>query len=245
MKFKKEDVGLYFALGLVGAGMGLLVGAFIASRRGGSMPRYIPEDYQEKQIEKPAPKIPRVKKRVKKGKHIPDAALNAFIERYRPSTIQIELVKNGLLTLETLEDTLVREKLAEQKEPYDYNGPYLDDDKPELSNLIKLPEEEEVVDGRYQILRKPPKRKSPKNMRVIYFDQEDVSFYTMTRQKQPVPIGSIDEFVTEETWEVMLPYMLSGFAPLYVSDLKNAKYYRFEIVPEDTEDSSEDDVNQV
>jgi hypothetical protein len=32
--------------------------------------------------------------------------------------------------------------------------------------------------------------------------------------------------------------MLSGFAPLFVSDLTNAKYYRFEIVPEDVEESS-------
>ena len=33
MIFKKEDLGLYFALGLTGAGIGLLVGAFVASKQ--------------------------------------------------------------------------------------------------------------------------------------------------------------------------------------------------------------------
>lgn len=264
MKIKKEDIGLYFALGLVGAGVGLLVGAYIASKRGGSIPSYIPEGtvydkekgrfvideewgeaVVEKRLEKMAEKtdrkIPRKKKRVKKGQKKSDPELEAFIKEFEPSAIQIELVKNGLTTLEELEETILQEKLAEEKEPYNYNGPYLEDDKPDLSDLAKLPEDEETVDDRYVILRQPPKRKSPKNMRVIYFDSGDGSFYTMTRKKQPVPIGSITEFISEETWEVMLPYMLSGFAPLFVNDLTNAKYYRFEIVPEDLEESSEDD----
>lgn len=252
MKIKREDIGLYFALGLVGAGMGLLVGAYIASKRGGSMPRYIPENYQkewgesaventlEKMAEKPVRKIPRKKKLVKKGKNDIDPELVRFIREFNPSTIQIEMVKSGLLTIDELQETMIQEAIAKEKKPYNYNGPYLDDEKPELSELTKLPEDEDIVDDRYKILMGPPKRKSPKNMRVVYFDQGDNVFYTMTRKKQPVPVGSINEFISEETWEVMLPYMLSGFAPLFVSDLSNAKYYRFEIIPEDAEEFSEE-----
>lgn len=239
MKFKKEDIGLYFALGLVGAGVGLLVGAFIASRREGPIPVGVLDSVQDWHKEEVGKKPPE-KKLVKKSKKESTPELDAFIEKYQPTAIQIEMVKNGLFDLESLEKTLIQEELAKQKEPYNYNGPYLDDDKPDLSDLADLPEDEEIVDDRYKILQKPPKKKSTKNMRVIYFDQGDNSFYTMTRQKQPVPVGSINEFVSEETWEVMLPYMLSGFAPLYVNDLTNAKYYRFELVPEDMEDPSED-----
>ena len=247
MKFKKEDVGLYFTLGLVGAGVGLLVGAFIASKRGGPTTVYIPEEEEygkeNSAMDDFTPKIPRKKKRVKKLKFEPNPELDAFIEEYQPSAIQIEMVKKGLLTLESLENTLIKEELANQKEPYNYNGPYLNDEKPELRDLIALPEDEEVINDRYQILRKPPKRKSPKNMRVIYFDEEDKTLYTMTRQKQPVPIGSINEFISEEAWEVLLPYMLMGFVPLFVNDLQTAKYYRFEIVPGGEEELSEDNAS--
>ncbi len=251
MKFKKEDVGLYFALGLVGAGMGLLVGAFIASRRGGPtvVNNYIPrgevpdEEWNEEEKEhavKIARNFSRKKKSRKKAQIITSEELAVFIAEYEPTIIQIEMVKSGILTLDELERTLILEKAANEIEPYNYNEPYLED-KPELSDLAKLPEDEDVVDDRYKILTSPPKRKSPKNMRVVYFDQENAGFYTMTRQKQPVPLGSINEFISEETWEVMLPYMLSGFAPLFVSDLTNAKYYRFELVSEDEEEFLDDE----
>ncbi len=252
MKFKKEDIGLYFALGLVGAGVGLLMGAFIASRRRDSSTyniiNYIPELDEE-----PSLKIPRKENRVEKAakkherarqaaKKVDSPELKGFIVEYQPSAIQIEMIRSGLLTIDALRETMIQEEFAKQKAPYNYNSPYLDvDDKPELSELAKLPEDEAVVDDRYEILQKPPKRKSPKNMRTVFFDQEDDTFYTMTRQGSPIPVGTINEFISEETWEVMLPYMLSGFAPLFVNDLKNAKYYRFEIVPEDLEELSEDD----
>lgn len=265
MKFKKEDVGLYFALGLVGAGVGLLIGAYIASRRGRATTvvnnLYIPEGmtYDEKkdifvlEEEEPiAQKFPRKKNRVEKAqedherarqeaKKVDSPQLKGFIVEYRPSSIQIEMVRSGVITLDELRETMLQEELAEAKEPYNYNGPYHEDDKPELSELAKLPEDEEIIDDRYEILQKPPKRKSKKNVRTIFFDQEDGTFYTLTRQGAPVPIAQIDEFISEETWEILLPYMLSGFDPLFVNDLSNAKYYKFELIPEDTEASSEDD----
>jgi hypothetical protein len=260
MKIKKEDLGLYFALGLVGAGMGLLVGAFVASRRqGGPVPILDRADAwsktleDEKESDKVARKFSRKEKSVKKAGKIDipklkrqselfkKQQLEEFIVKYEPSAIQIEMVKNDLVTLEELEDMMMKEELAKHKEPYDYTEPYLENDKPELSELSKLPEEEDVIDDRYQILQESPKHKSPKNMRVVYFDGEDGSFHTMTRQKRPVPITSIKEFITEETWEVMLPYMISGFAPLFVNDLQTAKWYRFELIPEDVEEFSEDD----
>jgi hypothetical protein len=259
MKIKKEDFGLYFALGLVGAGMGLLVGAYVASRRQrGPLLSYLSEDVEEwdeeaeKAADKTLQKISRKKNRVKKGqikaRPFSDVVtldeLDAFTRKYNPTAIQIEMVKSGVVTLDELEDMMMKEELAKHKAPYDYTQPYLDEDeKPELSDLSKLPEEEGVIDDRYQILQEPPKNKHKKSLRVVYFDAEDGKFHTITRQKRPVPVASIKEFITEETWEVLLPYMVSGFAPLFVDDLKTAKWYRFELVPEDLEDSSEDDAS--
>ena len=88
MKFKREDIGLYFALGLVGAGAGLLVGAFVASKLMGPEPIYIPEmedDYEE-YLKKIEPKISRVKKSEEKEEEWPE--LEEFIVEYEPNSVQ-------------------------------------------------------------------------------------------------------------------------------------------------------------
>lgn len=242
MKFQRSDLGLYFASSLVGAGVGLLVGSFIASRLAAPEPPFIPEEEDEGWDEEywQAPeKIPGVKKSRKKTTKIKvsdDPELAAFIAEWEPSTIQIEMVKKGLVTLEDLQQTLAEERLAEEKEPYSYNLRYYDD-KPDLADLVKLPEDEELVDDRYQILRDPPKNKDPKALRVVYWDMQDDGFYTLSRKKQPVPTD-IRTMISDETWEVMLPYLHGGYTTLYVDDLETTRFYRFEVVPDDMEDSS-------
>lgn len=238
MKIKREDLGLYFALGLTGAGIGLLIGAFIASRRG---PHFQEEDWDEG-VDISVQKIPPKKFSAKKVKNKIDPDLEAFIEEYEPTAIQIEMVKKGLTTLDDLKETLIKEEVAKRRKPYNYSAQYFEEgDKPELADLTKLPEEEDIIDDRYMIMQDPPKEKSAKNMRVVYYDMEDGRFYTMTRRKQPIAATSVEEFISKEAWETMLPYMVAGFAPLYVDDLNTAKFYRFEIVPEDLEEFSEDD----
>jgi hypothetical protein len=243
LKFKREDLGLYFALGLVGAGTGLLVGAFIASRRGGLVPVNIPP--MEPAMEVTVKKIPRKKFSEKKGKKELTPEMKAFIDKYEPTKIQIEMVKNGYLTLESLEETMIKEELAKHKPPVGYYKRYLEDEeKPDLEELALLPDDLEMVDDRYKILEGPHPGKPVKSLRVVYFDPEDESFFTMTRRKDLIPADSVEEFISEETWDVMLPYMLSGFAPLYVDDMQTARHYRFELVPEESEESSENDDTQ-
>lgn len=241
MKFRREDIGLYFTLGLVGAGVGLLVGAFIASRREG--PVLTEDDILppiDPEIEVTVKKIPRKKFSKKKGKEELSEELKDFIEKYEPTKIQIEMVKNGYLTLDDLEDTMIKEELAKHKPPVGYHQTYsYEDDKPDLEELAQLPDDLEVIDDRYKILE-AMSDKPAKSLRVVYFDQKEGDFYTMTRKKDMIPVD-LEEFITENTWDTMLPFMLSGFAPLYVDDLETARHYRFELVPEEREDSSEED----
>jgi len=250
MKFKRSDLGLYFASTLVGAGVGLLMGAFIASRQTRSF--YVPgkieeweavsdpvaqrfqvdnvEEYLDEQAEKNA----RVKKPRKTSTKITvqdDPKLAAFIAEWEPSTIQIEMVKKGLVTLEALEEVLIKEAAAKKSEPYNYRGPYYDD-KPELVDISKLPEEEKIVDDRYQILRDLPTDRDIKKVRIIYWDPEDNDFYCLSRSKQPVPTD-LRGLISDETWEIMLPYFDKGYNTLYVDDKETNRFYRFDVIPDD------------
>jgi hypothetical protein len=257
MKFNKSDLGLYFASSLVGGGVGLLLGALIASLMAGPEPVLIldEEEYDpvqrrfglgEEAIEAEAEKIARVKKPRKTTTKITgrdDPELAAFIAEWEPSTIQIELVYKGLVTMEDLKELLIKERLAKEAEPYNYNKVYYEaefGEKPELADLARLPEEEPVVDDRYQILRDPPANKDPKALRIIYWDAEDDSFYTLTRKKQPVPTD-LRGVISDETWTVMVPYFDKGYDTLYVDDLESNRFYRFIVVPDDLEDSLGDD----
>ena len=259
MKFKKSDLGLYFASSLVGAGAGLLTGAFIASRLTG--PAFIVPDEEtwDEQVTRlqalgdpvenrygPSEKIAgekkpeKIRKTTVKIKIQDDPELAAFIAEWEPSTIQIEMVKKGLVTLSALEELMIKEGLAKNSQPYNYSGAYFDEEKPELADLAKLPEEEEVIDDRYQILRDPPTEKDAKSKRIIYWDPEDDSFYTLTRKKQPVPTD-LRGTISDETWIIMVPYFDKGYSTLYVDDLETSRFYQFIVVPDDMEASSDND----
>ncbi len=264
MKFKKSDLGLYFASSLVGAGVGLLVGALVASRLAGPGPIYLPDEEKytrssaeisfrrarprkndkfEQQVVDAAEKFPREKKPRKKSIKIQaqdDPELAEFIAEWEPSTIQIEMVHTGLITLGDLQEVLIEEALAKEAEPYNYSARYLDHDKPELAEIAKLPEEEEVVDDRYQILREPPANKDGIPVRDIYWDPEDDTFYMLSRNKTPVPTD-LRGVISLDTWDVMVPYFDKGYDALYVDDLKTSKFYRFVAVDWESEESQTND----
>lgn len=253
MKFKKEDMGLYFALGLVGAGMGLLIGALLAARLTGSKIIYIPEEdvvdgeFEDEIVEKihSAPKIARVKKSGKQSlteeQAIFDSLLAAFIVEFQPSAIQIEMVKNNLLTMDELKEVLMKEELANQLKNYNYNTVYREtDDKPDLEDLAQLPDEIEIIDDRWQLSSEQTGEKSKQNLRRVVYDSEDDAFFTLSRRDHPIPVGSINDFIPTEVWDVVAPYLLSGMGPIFVNDLETTKHLKFDIVSEDLEDSSAD-----
>jgi hypothetical protein len=244
VKFKKEDIGLYFALSLVGAGAGLLVGALIAAKLTGPEPIFVPEwDDEDESEEVSAPKISRLEKLEKKDQISED--LETFIKKYEPSAIQIEMIKNDLITIEDLKESLIKEELVKQKKPYNYSTEYMyeEDDKPDLEELAQLPDEIEIIDERWQISSEQSTAKSNKNLRMVYYDVVDEVFFIMSRHGQPVPLTSVEEVVPNAVWYVVEPYLMSGMGPIFVNDLETVKHFQFEAVSEDLEESSDDNAN--
>lgn len=243
MKFKREDIGLYFALGIGGAGVGLLIGALVASKMTPPEPLIVPwlDNDEPEEVKITPKKISRVKKMTKK-ELTPE--VETFIEEFSPSAIQIEMLKKDLISIDELRAVILKQQLAKAKKPYDYSGPYRDDDKPDLADLVDLPDEEiedfGIVDGRYHIRSDAPPEKDPKRLRVMYYDADDDVFYTMTRRGRPVPAG-IEGVISEEAWITMMPYLVNGSAPLYVDDLETVKFYRFELLPLDEEELADED----
>lgn len=251
MRFKKEDIGLYMASSLAGGGLGLLVGAFIASRL--EEPIYIPEeDWREEahvrlsyknaedfkarleKAEKIAGGEKSRKTRIKlKAEDDPDLA--KFIAEWEPSTIQIEMLRNDQTTMEEVQKIILDERAREEIEPYNYSAPYYD--KPELSELVTLPEDEEIIDDRYQILQTAPTGKSSKSIQVLKYDPDDGGLFKMARNGKPVPTNLRKDM--ENTWEIVEMYLHKGYASIYVDDLETTRFWRFDIIPEDTEDSSD------
>lgn len=247
MKFKKEDVGLYLAASLAGGGLGLLVGALIASRL--TEPIVIPEE-EEYDIEIPENLEPgdsfdisvekiagekKSRKKTIKFKPEDDPEIAAFIAEWEPSPIQIEMLKTERVTPEELIQVILEERAKEESAQYNYSAPYYD--KPELFELGTLPEDEEVIDDRYQILQDPPVGKSTKSVRVILYDSEDESFYSRSRNSKLVP-RTLKGTISDETWIILKSYFEKGYQILYVDDLETTRWFRFELLVDDLEDSS-------
>ena len=255
IKFKKEDTGLYIALTLMGGGLGLLVGATVASRL--VEPVYVPIPIPEKEKfddditgrgKTFDTKIARGKKSGKQRAYSkPDSretiALNEFIMRYGPSPIQIEMIKSGVLTMSEVEDALIKEELAKQKEPYNYNTVYREtDDKPDLDELAQLPDEIETIDDRWVISSEQTKEKSKKNIRQCFYDVRENSFFTTSKQGHDIPLGSVNDFIPDMVWDIVAPYLLSDMGPIFVNDLESPKHFEFNAVgTEEVEVSSADD----
>lgn len=164
MKFKKEDVGLYVALGIVGAGVGLLVGALVASRRNRPVERRVfggvddiieTEDgivitghLNEEGIElvdtdKPPMMWKHTGRQAGKTQNVrqkePDVEMSQemleFIENYGPTQMQIEMIQSGLLSIDEVADSIV---LKEDYEPTSYSSQYAPSEvnQPTLDELL-------------------------------------------------------------------------------------------------------------
>lgn len=269
MKFVKDDIGLYWALTLVGAGIGLLVGSFISSR---IKEKETPLVITEKDIVEDSKEVEKktgLMSLKEKNEVFKVEEYKEFIERYTPSALQLQMLDRGLIAKDALIKLLEKQK--------DDTPPYLE--KPELSDLnardlrlmertkkleetfrerVELSEEEEEWDeferdwyglGRVEISDKftislEPPDKDPRRMRVFYFTEDDDTAYTMTRSKEPVPTDL--RTVIDEVTIAFLKKRIEkdGIVPIYVDDVSTVKYYRFEMMPtyeEDYGDLDEDE----
>jgi len=243
MKFKREDIGLYFALGLVGAGAGLLVGVFVASKLAGPEPIYIPEDdewdYEPEEItDKITKKISRVKISEEKEEEWPE--LDDFILEYEPNTVQIAMIKSGVLTMDEVRDAIQKEQMAKAMTPRDYSKVYRDD-KPDLEVLVQMPDEPDIIDDRWEISNKMSPNKSERNMKWIYVDLEAEDYFVKTKRGAMVAMGSLKSTISDEAWYLVEKYLVYDLGPIFVNDLHSPKHYRFEALERAEDLSIEDD----
>lgn len=136
MKFNRDDLGLYFATTLAGAGTGLLLGALIASRiQAVRMARdmsYLEEDWEAPDIHTETfddefvveteeqvlltKGVKKEKQRQFKLSKNDQARLLALIEDYSPTPMQVSLVEGGVMSIDDLEVSLVEEEFEEEDE---------------------------------------------------------------------------------------------------------------------------------
>lgn len=253
MKFNRNDIGLYIALGLVGAGTGLLIGAFIAGRRKQSrvsnqirdlvdeteklVDNYkLSEDAKETLEEYTIPEIVVYDEKPIEPKSQYSEEIQEFIEEYEPTSVQLEMVMKDILSIDEVKKALdmEAEDAEDAAEHNNYAAMY--------GNIgTKTPEDEGLIDDRYNIYRSLPSDYLGDKRQTVYYDESDDSFYIMSKQGTPIPMGKIYNLISENLWEIMKPYMVSGWAPLYVVDLETKKQYQFELVLGTSEDSTQID----
>lgn len=243
MKIKKEDLGLYFALALMGGGVGIFLGSFFTSRR---------TKVIQKEVDETVKAINQIGKSVKEdisldemedptSKKEFEKKLAELIERYSPNKLQIQMAQSGVITLENLEYALAGEYAFEE------------DDKPDLEDLVDLEEEDTsklddmigiledgvyVVNSRFELLELPPEDKDPKRLRVIYVANSGTP-YVMTRRGDKIPEDP-ENIVGNDVWHLIKIALESGnYSEIYANDLETTRYYRFEIA--DDEDSASEE----
>lgn len=237
MKFRKEDIGLYFSFSLVGGGVGLLLGAFVASRLAARRDAEEELKSDAEQIERfrtlPPPNDEMGEEDLEYDPYSEE--LLDFIDELHPSAIQIEMIHKGLVTMDD-----VRNMLRETEtlvESYDYGKEYriqIDDDKPDLKELVALPEDLEPIDGRFILSSTLPKGRTQKKVREIYYDHADDTF-SQARGGRFVPLHSLDGVINAAAWEQVLKYLLSGIETIFVLDSGTAKLQSFTLVPQEEE----------
>jgi hypothetical protein len=241
MKFKREDVGLYFALGLVGGGIGLLVGAFVASRRAvRSIEIEEPDDeeYGVGHYEYESPTYNDVDLVEEEEDSGYSDELLQFIDSDAPSAMQVELIHSGLVTID---DVRLAMSIEDEAEQISYQKGYrpLPSTKPDLEALTEFPEDMKL-DGKYELSTTLPEGRDRSRLREIYYDPEDDTLVQM-KKGNPIPLHSLDGILSNEAWNTILSYLVSNISPIFAYDRGTAKLYSFELMPQEEDDVGDAD----
>ncbi len=276
MKFKKEDLGLYFALGLVGAGAGLLVGVIVSQKLAGSEPIYVPEgmtydkekdifvlddedivdgEWEEEDAELLAHKTIQEIARSKKSEEKSDfreinekayeeekAAMITFIEGYSPTTIELAMLDKGMVTIDELKIAIEQRTGVEDAEPTNYHGAYhvddVDEDKPELEDLVDLPNEIEIIDERWEVSSTMTPDKSRNNLREIMWNSDTDKFFSKARTGDYIRMNGLENTITVDVWNAVVVFLSVDMGPVFVNDKLSPKHYVFDRLSEDAGVSS-------
>lgn len=252
MKFKKEDLGLYFALGLVGAGVGLLVGVIVSQKLAGPEPIYVPEEEWDMEAEisadKEIQKIYQKNAPMEKSEEKSDITefdrdeLIKFIDGYSPTTIELAMLDKGMTTIDELKIAIEQRTGVEDAEPTNYHGAYhvgdTDENKPELEDLVDLPNEIETIDERWEVSSTMTPDKSRNNLREIMWNSDTDKFFSKARTGDYVRMNGLENTITVDVWNAVVVFLLADMGPVFINDLLSPKHYVFDRLSEDAEVSS-------
>jgi hypothetical protein len=279
MRFKKEDLGLYFAFGLVGGGIGLLAGALLtnwlekkAQKKVIEIEKELADDEAWEMTEEekeeaeelyemikgeehyvPSPEentstwhvVPRTEEEINKKPErarkekrpnlstlYSDEEIEAFIIEYEPNQIQLEMLRNNMMTMEQIIGVIELEEEANNSDPINYSGSYRDmeevrEEVEELEREIleELVEELGVVNDRFHILTGPPENSEEMTFKEIQWDPEDGDFFTI-RRGHPIKFD-IRTSIGHDTWDVVEPLLEQGLTDIYIVDQEKPRYYAF------------------
>lgn len=255
IKFVREDTGMYVAMALIGAGVGLLVGVAIDGYLRNRKLKKLIEDYSIEEENDSTDSISMDYEEVVDDKMLRErknksfwetpagiAFLNEF-EHQPPTIVQMKLVEANILSLDVLAEELNRlyetELHAAERDSFDYNKTYrtpvLEDEKPD--SIFDAIEASEIP---YENPRFKFSDYDDLDGLLIsnqfYFDWEDGTFTTYSAKGNPVHLdkSSIQKYFPLEVAEEIARRMEDD-SVIYVQDLELDKIYRVDLL-EDADD---------
>lgn len=248
IKFSKDDIGLYVALGMIGAGLGIMVGSVVYSKLLRlKFEREVEEFYLEDEPYEHGEDIYEIEEEehtVKEDSEELDDAMKAFVEKYEPTSVQFELVRSGIISMEKAIETIEYDRqLKAQYTSTSYSGIYKPDSvKPDLEELVDdedLPEDGHplVVEGQYNIYDDILEEDGlPVLDAIILYDPDDNTWQRVSSMHGLVAIGGVDRYISDTAWDEVELALKRTMNPIFVQDTKRDKMYKFELVPSDEGD---------
>jgi hypothetical protein len=230
LRFSREDIGMHITLSLIGVGVGFLIGAYISSRMREEEEIFVEVDVENRGRKKTkVARLPRTKRDVKVLPYDPDE-LDELTRSYSVSQLQIQMIQEGLITLEQLEKILLETE---------YKEGLIDYAKPDLDELVEYEEDfeyEEVDLGQYEILvKKPTKNRYGEELSYIY-DPPTGAFYEYVKGV----LTRLEHDILEDGEEVLerVGSLFGDIDTVYILDTDNDILYE---IKEDPENFFDDD----
>lgn len=254
LRFKTDDVGMYVAFALFGAGLGLMTGsaimAFIKRRREAESLVFVfdPDSAEFDQVPDNKPREHKKEVSVTGNRTVPPE-IAELQERYTISAVQLAMYEAGAITLEALENTVREEAQMIEAEYVSYASQYApplntgQEEKPDLKELTDPPPEmmERLVDDRY-ILVLDPAELTMDVSEQFYYNEDQDSWWKFSSLGNPVRVEPIGDFISERMESIVLAYILVDIDAedqakpmVFVQDVDDFTAYQFELYTEDME----------
>lgn len=257
-KFKKDDLGFYIVCAIGGGGVGFLAGSIFVALRAKRRQERIEEEWMQAEFDLERERVPLsdlteeglieavdiVKDKgyipEEDGEDVYDEEVEEFIDTHELNEIQEKMLRAGDLSIDE-----VKEALREGRPKKDYSAMYGRNEKPDLDQLLPdenfeddSPDSEAVIDDRWKLNESLPVDKKTQNVKVVYWDEEDDSFYRNRRGNKTTPIN-IAEYISEGAWNAVRYWFDLGWETIYVDDRETVRVIRVEKVTTETEGSVE------